>query len=117
MDALEKNLHKSMNKIYLYKHNFEEEVQEGSTEEDSVYDKTNSKIKIKCNKLFAEDEIASLPEEILKNWSGEAQPKSDPSQKYSRELCYNRFLHNKKQHGVASAEEYKIEIDDEQFGQ
>ena len=56
LSLLEKTLHKSMNKIYLYKHNFEKK--EGDTDEDSVYDKKNSKIKINCAKLFREDEAS-----------------------------------------------------------
>ena len=72
INLLEKNLHKSMNKIYLYKHNFEEVDQEDDNV-DKVYDKTNSKIQIMCQKLFAEDELDTLPDEIRENWSNPDQ--------------------------------------------
>ena len=39
-----------MNKIYMYKHNFEEDGDED--DEDRMYDKSNCKIKIRCQKLF-----------------------------------------------------------------
>ena len=55
-DLFEKNLHQSMNKIYLYKHNWESKgVNE--EDEDKAYDMTSSKISIACTKLFKEDEI------------------------------------------------------------
>ena len=59
IDIVEKYLHKSMNKIYLYKHNFNED--ENQDDEDSMYDKSGSKVKIVCPKLFQEDELAELP--------------------------------------------------------
>lgn len=67
IDILEKNLHKSMNKIYLYKHQFNE-VSETDEDVDKIYDKSNSKLKIKCQKLFSEDEIAALPDEVKQAW-------------------------------------------------
>ena len=79
-NLLEKNLHKSMNKIYLYKHKFDEDKKEnneaagGEEEEDdhdSVYDKSNNKLKIKCQKLFSEDELAEIPEQLRQKWQGD----------------------------------------------
>ena len=55
INLIEKNLHKSMNKIYLYKHQFEE-VDEDDDNVDKIYDKTSSRLPIKCTKLFSEDE-------------------------------------------------------------
>ena len=69
IEILEKNLHKSMNKIYLYKHNFEE-IKEDDDNVDKIYDKSSSKLSIACQKLFAEDEIATLPEEVRNSWTG-----------------------------------------------
>ncbi len=68
IDIVEKNLHKSMNKIYLYKHNFNEDGNQD--DEDSIYDKSNSKVNIVCPKLFQEDELAELPQALKDNWSG-----------------------------------------------
>ena len=74
LSLLEKTLHKSMNKIYLYKHNFDKKP--GDTDEDSVYIKTSSKIRINCAKLFREDEIADMPDEVIKHWRHEMPPKN-----------------------------------------
>ena len=57
-----------MNKIYLYKHNFEEDGDED--DEDRMYDKSNCKIKIRCQKLFTEDEQEEMPQEVKDNWAG-----------------------------------------------
>ena len=105
LSLLEKTLHKSMNKIYLYKHNFEKK--EGDTDEDSVYDKKNSKIKINCAKLFREDEIAQMPEEVLKHWRQEIPPQIPEDKLYSRDLCIERFQFNKEKH-TSSLEESKF---------
>lgn len=114
LDLLEKNLHKSMNKIYLYKHKFEEEKASDANaeEDDAVYDKTNSKIKIKCQKMYTEDEIAELPSELRQNW--EDRESADPKKIYSRPLCKERFLHNVEKH--CGLEEQKHELDEEEFG-
>lgn len=49
IDLLDKTLHKQMNKIYLYKHKFEESEKGGTgDEDDDLYDTTRSKLKIKC---------------------------------------------------------------------
>ena len=40
-----------MNKIYLYKHKFDEDAKDtesGEQDEDRMYDKSNNKLKIKC---------------------------------------------------------------------
>jgi len=58
-NLLEKNLHKSMNKIYMYRHNFDKKGDQ--EDDDSMYDKTSSKLRVACKKLFSEDEIAELP--------------------------------------------------------
>lgn len=112
LDLLEKNLHKSMNKIYLYKHKFGEKENGDGTDDDAGYDKHNSKIKIKCQKMFTEDEIAQLPGELRQNW--EIQDRDDPKKLYSRPLCKERFLHNLEKH--CGLEEQKHELDDEAFG-
>ena len=61
-----------MNKIYLYKHKFDEddakESEAGEEDEDRMYDKSNNKLKIKCQKLFSEDEISEVPEQIRQKW-------------------------------------------------
>lgn len=114
-DILEKNLHKSMNKIYLYKHNFEE-VQTENEDTDKVYDKSSSKMKIICPKLFKEDELAELPQEILQSWRDADQLSKDDKQLYSRDLCKQRFLFNQRKHKDPDSEEQKFEGDDEEFG-
>ena len=56
-----------MNKIYLYKHKFDEDAKDtenGEQDEDRMYDKSHSKLKIKCQKLFSEDELAEVPEQL-----------------------------------------------------
>ena len=62
-DLLEPNLHKSLDKVYLYKHNFDKTSKKHFAEDD-LYDKSNSRLRIHCRKLFAED--ADLPDELLK---------------------------------------------------
>ena len=117
INFLEKNLHKSMNKIYLYKHQFEE-VSEEDDNVDKVYDKTNNKLSIVCTKLFAEDEIGSLPEEIHNGWTKEDQPEHG-SDLYSRELCFDRFRFNQDKLNIAAGyvdEERKFNLDEEPFG-
>ena len=60
-----------MNKIYLYKHKFDEDAKEAENEEqdeDRMYDKSNNKLKIKCQKLFSEDELAEVPEQVRQKW-------------------------------------------------
>jgi len=54
-DLLEPNLHKARSKNYLYKHNFDKEVKKHYSEDD-LYDKSNSRLRINCSKLFSEDE-------------------------------------------------------------
>ena len=66
-DLFEKNLHSSMSKGYLYKHNFDKAVKKHYKEED-LYDMTHSRLRINCSKLWREDEISQLPSEIRKNW-------------------------------------------------
>ena len=63
INLVEKNLHKSMNKIYMYNHQFEE-IKEQDDDVDKIYDKSQSKLSIKCTKLFTEDELSTLPEEL-----------------------------------------------------
>ena len=106
-----------MNKIYLYKHQFEE-VKEEDEDVDKVYDKTNNKLSIVCDKLFAEDEIGDLHEEIHNGWTNEDQ--QDSSKLYSRELCFERFRFNQDKLNIAAGyvdEDRKFNIDEEPFGQ
>ena len=76
-DLFEKNLHKTMNKIYMYKHKFDkseaadDEASDGDVapdlvdgDVDKVYDKSSSKAKVICTKLFSEDELGELPAEL-----------------------------------------------------
>lgn len=133
-EFLEKNLHRQMNKIYLYKHNWkdstaddEDEETQSTTaasaqenDEDKVYDKTKSKIRIVCPKLFEEDEIASLPAELLERWQAnrsDDQLLPDGKKPYSRDLCLQRFKFNHNKYcPAANGEEEKVE-DEEPFGQ
>ena len=57
-----------MNKIYLYRHKFDEDANQNEEDEDRMYDKSNNKLKIKCQKLFTEDELAEVPEQIRQKW-------------------------------------------------
>ena len=116
-NLLEKNLHKSMNKIYMYKHNFDK-IDEENNDEDKIYDKSNPKIKIACNKLFAEDELDTVPEEVRKSWTGPHEESADQATLYSRKLCFERFRYNQSQHApdAATAEEQKFDLDSEEFG-
>lgn len=68
-DLLDKNLHKTMQKSYLYRHNFDKTVKKHYTEDD-YFDKSYSRININCAKLFSEDEIANgdIPAGISKHW-------------------------------------------------
>ena len=105
-----------MNKIYLYRHQFEE-VNEEDEDVDKVYDKTSNKLSIVCTKLFAEDEIGSLPEEIHNGWTQE--DKQDDSKLYSRELCFERFRFNQDKLNIEAGyvdEDRKFNLDEEPFG-
>ena len=101
IELVEKNLHRQMNKIYLYKHNFEGEgVGAESTaiadtlagEDDSIYDKSGHKLKIQCSKLFKEDEMEELPDALKSAWSQASQAPSGLTESgekvYSRSLCH-----------------------------
>ena len=55
-DIVEPNLHKAMDKNYLYKHNFDKEVKKNYSEDD-LYDKSYSRLRINCSKMYTEDEI------------------------------------------------------------
>ena len=114
LDIFEKNLHASMNKIYLYQHNFEEDV--GNDDPDKVYVKTESKLKVNCSKLFSEDEIQQLPIELLEKWDDQHdEDEQDAKKIYSRDLCFQRFEFNRKR--LTTDEEIKFEEDDQEFGQ
>ena len=108
-----------MNKIYLYRHKFDEDGEENEADEDRMYDKSNNKLKIKCQKLFSEDEIAEIPEQIREKWQQGDTPSAQSTEKvYSRSLVFERFKFNCDRHGTAEAgEERKFELDDEDFGQ
>ena len=54
-DLLEPNLHKAGTKSYLYKHNFDKEMKKHYSEDD-LYDKSTSRLRYNCKKLFAEDD-------------------------------------------------------------
>ena len=71
-DLLEPALHKSMKKGYLFKHNFDKAVKK-HYKEDDLYDKTYSRLRINCSKMFSEDEISELPNEIRKSWTTPSQ--------------------------------------------
>lgn len=118
-DIFEKNLHMQMNKIYLYSHNWDNN-DEDNDDPDKIYDKTSSKIKVPCTKIFQEDEIAELPRDLLDRWEGHGDdPTLEKNSKkiYSRDLIFNRFKFNRKKHcGDGSYEEEKFEEDDEEFG-
>ena len=106
-----------MNKIYLYKHNFNED--ENQNDEDSMYDKSNSKVKIVCPKLFQEDELVELPQALKDNWSGQQQEQQSAEEQkklYSRDLCVQRFKFNQNRHQDGGPEEQKFDGDDEDFG-
>lgn len=66
-DLVAPDLHKAMNQTYLYKHNFDKAVRKQYTEDD-IYDKSSSRLQINCAKLFSEDEISQLPEEVKSEW-------------------------------------------------
>ena len=109
-----------MNKIYLYKHKFDEDAKDtenGEQDEDRMYDKSNNKLKIKCQKLFSEDELAEVPEQLRQKWQD--TPAAQSTEKvYSRDLVFERFKFNCNRHGTDEAqEERKFELDDEEFGQ
>ena len=109
-NLLEKNLHKSMNKIYMYKHNFEEDGDED--DEDRMYDKSNCKIKIRCQKLFTEDEQEEMPQEVKDNWAGIVSEEN--KELYSEEIVLKRFRINQYRHSgqnEAETEERKIDFD------
>ena len=115
-DIFEKNLHATMNKIYMYKHNWEK-MDASSEDLDKMYDKNNSKIKVACNKLFKEDELQHLPAEILAKWDTEDSNREEAGKKlYSRELCFQRFQFNRQKLSGAADEEMKFDQDDEEFG-
>ena len=78
-----------MNKIYLYKHNFGER---GEDDEDAAYDKEGSRLRLKCQKLFKEDELGGLPTKLTEEWQKGPEPR-DPKD-YSRDLCVERFRFN-----------------------
>lgn len=107
-----------MNKSYLYKHDWEENS-ESEEDLDKAYDKTDdSKIKINFTKLFQEDEIEQIPQEMLAEWQREDPMTAKNGKKlYSRDLCFNRFQFNRQKHSGAGDEEKKFEEDDEEFGQ
>ena len=125
-DIFEKNLHKSMNKIYLYKHNFDNEKADDANDEeasatdgvandtDKAYVKKKSKLKVICQKLFTEDEMSELPAELIATWE-ESMQAPDQSKLYSRDLCKERFRFNSSKHS-GTGEEQKFDLDEEQFG-
>ena len=53
-DLVEPNLHRAMDKVYLYKHNFDKANKKHYSEDD-LFDKSGSRKQINCAKLFAED--------------------------------------------------------------
>ena len=62
-DLLEPNLHKAMDKGYLYKHNFDKAVKK-HYKEDDLYDESTSRMRFNCQKLWKEDERDELPLQI-----------------------------------------------------
>ena len=66
-DLLEPNLHKAMDKSYLYRHNFDK-ANKSHYSEDDLYDQSTSRLNINCSKMFKEDlvdtNINDLPEEV-----------------------------------------------------
>lgn len=53
-ELVEPNLHRAMDKVYLYKHNFDKANKKHYSEDD-LFDKSGSRKQINCAKLFAED--------------------------------------------------------------
>mmetsp|Transcript_1815 Transcript_1815/g.2607 ORF Transcript_1815/g.2607 Transcript_1815/m.2607 type:complete len:105 (-) Transcript_1815:1271-1585(-) len=66
-ELVEPNLHKSLNKVYLYKHNFDKAHKKHYSEDD-LFDKTSSRMKINCRRLFKED-MATVPEQVQASWN------------------------------------------------
>ncbi len=55
-DLVAPELHKSMENVYLYKHNYDKGVKKHYTEDD-LFDKTDSRLSINCARIFSEEEL------------------------------------------------------------
>jgi len=121
LNTLDKDLHKAMNKIYLYNHNFDKTVQTKYSDAE-IYELDTSKLKLNCSRLFKED--TDVPQEVIDSWKYKEPEREEGWKKYSRELCFERYCYNKDKNRYPHPEDrgHKVterdyKIDEEDFGQ